>query len=63
MQKAQFSACYYLKDSLTLIIAASEEAKKRGITLGVKLVRGAYMKEENEAAKSLHAWLLRYILR
>lgn len=43
----------YLKESFPRLIAATEEAKKRGITMGVKLVSGAYIKVENRVAKSL----------
>jgi proline dehydrogenase len=43
----------YLKDSFPTLIAAIEEAKKQGITMGVKLVRGAYIKVENRVVKSL----------
>ena len=43
----------YLKDSLPRITEASEEAKKRGISMGVNLVSSAYLNFEIGMAQSL----------
>jgi len=45
----------YLKDSLPRLIEASEAAKKQGISMALKLVRGAYITRENAEANSLGA--------
>lgn len=45
----------YLKDSMPRLIEASEAAKKQGISMALKLVRGAYITRENAEAKSLGA--------
>lgn len=43
----------YLKDARERLVLKSEAAKKMGILLGVKLVRGAYMASEAKLAGSL----------
>jgi len=45
----------YLKDSLPRLIEASEAAKKQGISMALKLVRGAYITRESAEAESLGA--------
>lgn len=45
----------YLKDSLPRLIEASEAAKKQGISMALKLVRGAYIARENAEARALGA--------
>ncbi|XP_043725360.1 proline dehydrogenase 2, mitochondrial-like [Telopea speciosissima] len=43
----------YLKDAKERIVQATEAAEKRGIPIGFKLVRGAYMSSESAIASSL----------
>ncbi|KAK4800661.1 hypothetical protein SAY86_021148 [Trapa natans] len=43
----------YLKDARERLVLMSEAARKMGIFLGVKLVRGAYMASEKKLAESL----------
>ncbi|PIA57507.1 hypothetical protein AQUCO_00600316v1 [Aquilegia coerulea] len=43
----------YLKDAKERTIQATEAAKRMGITIGLKLVRGAYLSSETELASSL----------
>eukprot|EP01018_Ginkgo_biloba_P034593 Gb_14263 [translate_table: standard] len=45
----------YLKDALPRLSVASEEARKRGISIGLKVVRGAYITRESALAASLAA--------
>jgi len=45
----------YLKDSLPRLMEASESAQKQGISMALKLVRGAYITRENAQADSLGA--------
>eukprot|EP01018_Ginkgo_biloba_P034595 Gb_14261 [translate_table: standard] len=45
----------YLKDALPRLRLASEEATRRGIQIGLKLVRGAYITRESALAASLGA--------
>ncbi len=45
----------YLKDAFPRLSLAAKDASKRGISYGVKLVRGAYLSREVELASSLHA--------
>lgn len=43
----------YLRDAKGRLVQAIEGAEKRGISMGFKLVRGAYMTRETELASSL----------
>lgn len=43
----------YLRDAKERLVQAIEGAEKRGISMGFKLVRGAYMTRETELASSL----------
>ncbi|KAF8012049.1 hypothetical protein BT93_I0239 [Corymbia citriodora subsp. variegata] len=43
----------YRKDARERLLLASEEAEKRGVVMGIKLVRGAYMPSERKLADSL----------
>lgn len=43
----------YLKDSFSRLQLAAKGSNKRGLSYGVKLVRGAYITRENELASSL----------
>ncbi|KAJ4960899.1 hypothetical protein NE237_020809 [Protea cynaroides] len=43
----------YLRDAKERIVQAMEAAEKRGISMGFKLVRGAYMSSERQIASSL----------
>ncbi|KAF5181143.1 Proline dehydrogenase 1 protein [Thalictrum thalictroides] len=43
----------YLKDAKDRTIQATDAAKRMGITIGLKLVRGAYLSSETELASSL----------
>ncbi|KAK4745091.1 hypothetical protein SAY87_011403 [Trapa incisa] len=43
----------YLKDAKERLLLKSEAARKMGISIGVKLVRGAYMSSETKLAHSL----------
>ncbi|KAK9683270.1 hypothetical protein RND81_10G128100 [Saponaria officinalis] len=43
----------YLKDAKDRLLLATNEAKKLGLPLGFKLVRGAYMSSESKLANSL----------
>ena len=43
----------YLKDAEERMKMVMEEAEKEGIVIGLKLVRGAYMKREEEMAREL----------
>lgn len=45
----------YLKDSLPRLIESSEAAKKQGISMALKLVRGAYITRETAEAQSVGA--------
>lgn len=43
----------YLKDARQRLLLATEEAERRGVVMGIKLVRGAYMSRESKLAHSL----------
>ncbi|KAF6166338.1 hypothetical protein GIB67_015884 [Kingdonia uniflora] len=43
----------YLRDSKERVIQAAEAAEKMGVTIGFKLVRGAYLSTETKVASSL----------
>ncbi|KAF3780801.1 putative proline dehydrogenase [Nymphaea thermarum] len=45
----------YLKDAKERVVKVAEDAERRGIMVGLKLVRGAYISRETKLASSLQA--------
>ncbi|CAN6477515.1 unnamed protein product [Victoria cruziana] len=45
----------YLKDAKERVVQVAEDAERRGIIMGLKLVRGAYITRETKLASSLQA--------